>query len=467
LWDAWVKAEPTAQMTRGFGLRHAVALNVANMVGVGPFITIPLLLASMGGPQALLGWVVGALIVICDGQVWSELGAALPGSGGSYQFLKETYGRESWGRMMAFLFIWQFVLSGPLEIASGMIGFANYAGFIWPGMTPIVQRVLAASVGVAAVLFLSRRITSLGKLTVTLTAGTFLTMAVILLTGILHFDARRAFDFPPHAFGFNGGFFLGLGGASLISIYDYLGYYDICYLGDEVRDPGRVIPRAIIYSIAFCVVAYMGTYLVVIGVVPWKAAIESHFVVSELIERIHGRTASVVVTVMVLWTAFGSVFALMLGYSRVPYAAARDGYFFKPFARLHETKGFPYVSLYVLGGISVAASFFNLDQVVSALITTRILVQFIGQILALPLLRKRLAAKERPYKMPLYPIPAVVAFFGWMYIFLTSGWGYVIVGVATLIVGIGAFLAWSKVTRGWPFAVALGGDRVALEGKRP
>jgi amino acid transporter len=448
-----VKTESEGQMTRGFGLRHAVALNVANMVGVGPFITIPLLLASMGGPQALLGWVIGALIVICDGQVWSELGAALPGSGGSYHFLKETYGRESWGRLMAFLFIWQFVLSGPLEIASGMIGFAGYAAYVRPDMSPIVQKVMAAGVGVLAMLFLSRRITSLGKLTMTLTTGTFLTMAAVLISGGLHFDAGRAFDFPPQAFSMSGGFFLGLGGASLISIYDYLGYYDICYLGDEVREPGRVIPRSILYAISFCAVAYIGTYLVVIGVIPWKDAIQSHFVVSELIERIHGRGAAVVVTLMVLWTAFGSVFALMLGYSRVPYAAARDGYFFRPFAKLHPTKGFPYVSLYVLGAISIAASFFNLDQVVSALITTRILVQFVGQIFALPLLRKRLAAAERPYKMFLYPVPAVIAFFGWMYIFLTSGWGYVIVGLLTLLAGIGVFLLWSRATKGWPFEV--------------
>jgi APA family basic amino acid/polyamine antiporter len=446
-----VKAEQEGHLTRGFGLKHAIALNISNMVGVGPFLTIPLLLATMGGPQSVLGWFVGALLVACDGQVWSELGAALPGSGGSYRFLREAYGPARWGRLMAFLFIWQFVLSGPLEIASGLIGFAQYLSYLVPQITPLGQKLVAAAVGLLAVFAISRRITFLGKLTLTLWAGTFLTMAVILVTGAVHFDAHRAFDFPPHAFALQGGFFLGLGGATLISAYDYLGYYDICYIGDEVRDPGRVIPRSILYSIAFCAVAYIGIYLVVIGVVPWREAMKSHFVVSDFMERLHGPKAAAALTVAVLWTAFASVFALLLGYSRIPYAAALDGYFFKPFARLHPTKGFPNVSLYVLGGISIAAAFLRLDEVVSGLITTRILVQFVGQVFAIPLLRKRMPDSARPFKMWLYPLPAGFAFLGWMYIFLTAGWGYVACGLLTLVVGCGAFLIWSRLAKAWPF----------------
>jgi len=446
-----VDAENQGHLTRGFGLRHAIALNISNMVGVGPFLTIPLLLATMGGPQSVLGWFVGALLVASDGQVWSELGAALPGSGGSYRFLREAYGPEKWGRLMAFLFIWQFVLSGPLEVASGLIGFAQYASYLFPWLTPLAQKFVAAGVGLLAVWAISRRITFLSKITLTLWVGTFLTMAVILVTGAIHFSAARAFDFPPHAFAMQGGFFLGLGGATLISAYDYLGYYDICYIGDEVRDPGRVIPRSILYSIAFCAIAYIGIYLVVIGVVPWREAMQSHFVVSDFIQRLHGPKAAAALTVAVLWTAFASVFALLLGYSRIPYAAALDGYFFKPFARLHATKGFPHVSLYVLGAISIAAAFFKLDEVVSALITTRILVQFVGQVFAVPLLRKRLPDSARPFKMWLYPLPAGFAFLGWMYIFLTAGWAYVAAGVGTLLVGCGAFLLWSRLARVWPF----------------
>jgi amino acid transporter len=443
--------EPAARMTRSFGLVQATALNISNMVGVGPFLTIPLLMASMGGPQAMLGWVVGAVIVLADGEIWSELGAALPGSGGSYRFLREAYGPERWGRLVAFLFIWQFVLSGPLEIASGMIGFASYASYLFPGMTALGRKLLAASVGALAVLVLSRRIGSLARVTVTLWIGTLVTMSAILLAGVLHFDAHRAFDFPRGAFGFSRGFFVGLGSATLLAAYNYLGYYDICFIGDEVRNPARVIPRSILYSILFCAASYMAIHIVVIAVVPWREALRSDFLVSDFMQRLHGPVAARAITVMILWTAFGSVFALLLGYSRIPYAAATDGYFLRAFARVHPVKGFPYVSLYVLGAISMGAAFFDLDQVVSALITTRIVVQFIGQILAVPLLRKRLPDAARPYKMRLYPLPAIVAFIGWSYIFLTSGWGYAAIGVATLLAGIAAFLLWSRLAGGWPF----------------
>ena len=438
-------------LTRGFGLFSATALNMSNMVGVGPFITIPLLLSSMGGPQAMLGWITGALLVASDGLIWSELGAALPSSGGSYHFLREAYGRERWGRAMAFLFIWQFVLSGPLEIASGMVGFGNYASYLWPGMTRGVQQGIAVAVGVAAVILLSRRITFLAKATLTLWAGTVLTMVAILVCGLPHFSAHRAFDVQPGALAFNRGFFLGLGSATLIVVYNYLGYYDVCYIGDEVRNPARVVPRSILLSIAICCVAFLAINLVLVGVVPWRDALHSDFLVSDFMERLYGRGAAVVVTAMILWTAFGSVFALLLGYSRIPYAAARDGYFFRPFARLHPTKHYPQVSLLVLGGVSIAAAFLKLDQLISALITTRILVQFLGQVFAIPLLRRRLSDAARPYKMWLYPVPLVIAFVGWAFVFVTSGALYMTTGLLTLVVGMLVFLAWARWTTTWPF----------------
>jgi amino acid transporter len=438
-------------LTRGFGLLQATALNITNMVGVGPFITIPLLMATMNGPQAMLGWLTGALIVVADGMIWSELGAALPGSGGTYHFLREAYGRQTWGRLMAFLFIWQFVISGPLEIASGMIGFGNYTAYLWPGLTMRGQQFVAAGIGVVAVILLSRRINFLGKVTVTLWIGTLATMAAVLIVGFPHFNAKLAFDFPPGAFAFQRGFFLGLGGATLVAVYNYMGYYDVCYIGDEVRDPGRVIPRSILYSIAVCAVGYILIHLALIGVVPWREAMNSTFLVSDFMQRLYGRGAAIVITVMILWTAFGSVFALLLGYSRIPYAAANDGYFFRVFGKLHPTKNYPYVSLLVLGAVSIGAAFFKLDQVISALITTRILVQFLGQVFAIPLLRKKFPDSARPFKMWLYPLPAVIAFFGWAFVFTTSGWGYVGVGILTLAVGVVVFLIRAKLSETWPF----------------
>src|SRR6202167_402294 len=448
---AIMKTEQPAHLTRGFGLIHATALNMANMVGVGPFITIPLLMASMGGPQSMLGWLTGALIVISDGLIWSELGAALPGSGGSYHFLREAYGRQTWGRLMAFLFIWQFVLSGPLEIASGMIGFANYSSYLWPGLTPRGLQYVAVGVGVVALFLWCRQMTCLSKVTVTLWAGTLLAMVTIIVAGFSHFNAHLAFDIPQGAMAFNRGFVLGLGSATLIAVYNYLGYYDVCYIGDEVQNPSFVIPRSILYSLAICCVGYFALHLALIGVVPWREGINSNFIVSDFMERLYGRGAAIALTILILWSAFGSVFALLLGYSRIPYAAALDGYFFRPFAQLHPTKKYPRVSLLVLGGVSIAAAFFKLDQLISALITTRILVQFLGQLFAIPLLRRKLPDSARPYKMWWYPLPMVIAFFGWAYVFLTSGWRYIMIGLLTLLTGVLVFFIWAKWKNTWPF----------------
>jgi basic amino acid/polyamine antiporter, APA family len=448
----------TPELPRRFGLLQATALNMSNMIGIGPFITIPLLMSALGGPQSMLGWVVGVLIVIPDGMVWSELGAAMPGSGGSYVYLREGYGRERWGRLAAFLFIWQFILSGPLEIASGYIGFAKYSGYIWPGLgAGRGLFVVVVAVGLLNIALLYRTIGAIGKLTVTLWVGTLLTSAAVIVTGIMHFDAARAFDFPPGAFNFSVGFLLGLGAASRVGIYDYLGYYDVCYIGDEVKDPGRVIPRSIIISIIGVALIYFAINLSIVGVVPWREFVPAgekpgaDFIVSIFMERIYGSTVATVFTAMVLWTAFGSVFALLLGYSRIPYAAANDGYFFRVFGTLHPTKRFPYVSLLVIGLVSIVCSFLSLGLVIDALITTRILVQFMGQIGALALLRRQRPDMPRPYRMWLYPLPALVALFGWIFLFATTDPRVIMLGLGSLVLGVVAFLVWSWRKQTWPF----------------
>ena len=445
-------------LLRRFGLLQATALNMSNMLGIGPFITIPLLMTALGGPQAMLGWVIAILIVITDGMVWSELGAAMPGSGGSYIYLREAYGRETFGRLMAFLFIWQFILSGPLEIASGYIGFAKYMGYIWRGITPAQTIMVAIGVGVVNVLLLYRRITSIGKITVSLWIGTLLTTLAVIITGALHFDPHVAFDFPPHAFDFSIGFLFGLGAAARIGVYDYMGYYDICYIGDEVKEPGRVIPRSIFISVVAVALIYLAINLSLIGVVPWRDFVPadarpgSDFVVSIFMEKIYGVRVATLFTAMVLWTAFGSVFALLLGYSRIPYAAAQDGYFFKVFGRLHPTKNFPHISLLAIGLISIICSFISLGVVIDALITTRILIQFIGQIFAVTLLRKRAPDIKRPYRIWLYPVPNLIALVGWIFIFATTDLYIILFGLGMLILGGLFFLIWSWRTRRWPFA---------------
>jgi amino acid transporter len=447
----------TTPLTRRFGLVHATALNMINMIGIGPFITIPLLMTALGGPQAMLGWIVALVIVICDGMVWSELGAAMPGSGGSFGYLREAFGRETFGRLMAFLFVWQFILSGPLEIASGYIGFAQYLSYMSHGLSPRALFLVCAGVGLFNIALLYRRITSIARITVSLWIGTLLTTVAVIATGFLRFDSSVAFDFPPGAFNFSLGFLVGLGAASRIGVYDYLGYYDVCYIGDEVENPGRVIPRSILISTVAVAIIYLGINLAIIGVVPWREFVpadrhpESNFIVSIFMEKVYGSRIATVFTLMILWTAFGSVFALLLGYSRIPFAAARDGYFFKAFGRLHPSQGFPHVALLVLGIISIVACLFPLGTVIDALIATRIVVQFIGQVAGVMRLRRTRPDMPRPYRIWLYPLPTLIALVGWLFIFVTTDVRVIAFGVGILALGALCFLFWSRRVGQWPF----------------
>jgi amino acid transporter len=294
----------------------------------------------------------------------------------------------------------------------------------------------------------------------------------VIVTGVFNFDPALAFDVPPGAFSFSVGFLFGLGAASRVGIYDYLGYYSVAYIGDEVVDPGRVIPRSILISVVAVALIYIGINLSILGVVPWREFVpaarhpESDFIVSTFMERVYGSKVATLFTALVLWTAFGSVFALLLGYSRIPYAAAVDGTFFKAFAKLHPTKRFPHVSLLLIGVIAIAASVISLGMVIDALITTRILVQFIGQIAALTLLRRRAPEMPRPFRMWLYPIPNLIALFGWIFLFATSGVEVIAFGLGTLLLGVAAFFAWARWTRRWPFETA-GSGGGALPGTAP
>ena len=438
-------------LPRRFGLLQATALNMTNMIGVGPFITIPALMSAMHGPQAMLGWVVALVIAMADGLVWSELGAAFPGSGGTYIYFREGWGGK-FGRFMTFLFIWQFLLSGPLEIASGFIGFKQYVAYLWPGMSKPVGAGVVVGVGVLAVALLYRRITSIGWITVSLWAGTLVTVALVILAGATHFQSKVAFDFPDGAFQFSAGYLFGLGAASQIGIYDYLGYYDVCFIGEEVREPGRVIPRSIMISLLGVAAIYMAMNLSIIGVVPWREFVPPLGqelpdppppVVSMFMERLFGGPAATVFTALVLWTAFGSCFALMLGYSRIPYAAARDGNFFSVFGRLHPTKQFPHISLIFIGVLSMAFSFFKLADVIAGLLMMRILVQFIGQIGALMWLRRSAPELPRPFRMWFYPLPALVALLGWTFLLWTADVVPKLVAAGVLILGALSFFIWN------------------------
>jgi fructoselysine transporter len=440
-------------LVRGLGLKEAVALNMIDMIGIGPFVVSPLVIRAMGGPQALLAWTAGAVLALLDGFVWSELGAALPRAGGSYVFLREAYGPEKWGRLMSFLFVWQTLIQAPLVIASGAIGFSQYATYLHP-FTAYQQKAISGAVVVLLVVLLYRRITTIGKISVLLWIGVIGTMIWLIGGGITHFNPALAFSFPPGAFHLSHLFFTGLGAAMVSTTYTYWGYYNICHLGGELRQPEKNIPRGIFISIVGIAVLYLAMQTSILGVVPWQQAQNSPFLVSTFVETISGPFAARVATMLVLWIAFASVFAALLGYSRVPYAAALDGSFFSIFSRVHPQKKFPHVSLLFLGAVAFVSSLlFRLSTVIAAILATRLLVQFIGQAIGLILLHRRWPPERFPFKMWLYPLPAVLTMFGWAALFWATGtarkWGLLLIGL-----GILAFLLRAREVRQWPFAAA-------------
>ena len=299
-------------------------------------------------------------------------------------------------------------------------------------------------VGIAVIALLYRGIQSVGRLSVVLWIGMLITVGWIIVSGFIHFDPQRAFAFPPHAFTLTPAFMSGLGGATLIAMYNYLGYYGICFVGGEVRRPERVMPQSIVISVVVVGAIYTLMTVAIMAVVPWREAAQSKFVAARFMEVLYGPWAGRVVTVLILWSAIASVFALLLAYSRVPYAAALDGYFWKPFARLHPTGDFPYVSLLVIGALAIAGGMLSLDWVVSAILTARVLIQFIGQIAAVEVLRKSRPDVRRPFRIWLYPLPSVLALLGWLYVFATSGLPFVLGGLGLLVSGIGAFAIWRR-----------------------
>ncbi len=464
-------------LIRGIGLWGATALNMIDMIGVGPFITIPLIVAAMGGPQAILGWVLGAGLAMCDGLVWAELGATFPGAGGSYRYLREIYGKDGPGRFLGFLFIWQLSFSAPLSIASGCIGLSQYAVYLAPSLgvpffsqsfqaggftlaltlSPATFVAMAACLTAVALLY--RRIPIVERISKFLWIGVLATVGWILFAGLTHFNARQAFDFPPGAFDFSPGFFMGLGAGMLVATYDFWGYYNICFLGGEVRDPSRTIPRAILISIALVAAIYLTMNVGILGVMPWQeisgaAASDAHrYIISSFMEKLYGGGAGMAVTVLIIWTAFASVFSLLLGYSRVPYAAALEGDYFEKFGTVHPRHHFPTVSLVTLGLTATLFCTLRLADVIAALVVIRIIVQFLTQTAGLVFYRRRVPSAPRPFRMWLYPLPAVIAFAGFLYILLMRKGFLTEIRYAAILVTAGAGLyLWRARKYGlWPF----------------
>lgn len=438
--------ESDRKLVRAVDLRGAVAINAISMIGIGPLITIPLVLGALHGPLSLVGWLAGALLALCDGLVWAELGSLFPGSGGTYGYLRETFGRNGVGRLLAFLFAWQTVFVAPLNQATGYIGFANYAGYLFPALSshPWAIKGVAIAVGIVTLLALYRGIASISRIGVVLAIASVVTLGCVIVASYVHWSPHQAFALPAHD-SFWSGLRAGLGQALIIAMYDYLGYNQSSCVGGEVREPSRTIPRSILISILLVAGLYVTMQTGVLGAIPWQSLVPladgslpvlGQHVASTIVEHAFGVTAAVIVTVLVLVTAFASVYGNLLGYSRVPYAAASDGVFLAPFARVHGKHRFPDVSLVVMGLLALPFCLFSLDQVINALTTGIVLVQSIAQIAALGTLRAR--GVRAPYRMWLYPVPAIVALIGWLYVFLSAGPFAIAFGVLSL--GAGALV---------------------------
>ena len=438
-------------LKREIGLWRGVALNMIDMVGIGPFITIPLILTAMGGGRAMLAWILGALLAISDGLVTAELSAELPASGGSYVFLRESYGRDGWGRLLSFLFLFQILFSAPLSIASGSIGFSQYFLSLFPNLLHFSPgTAIAAAVCLGTVALLMRRIGNIGKFSILLWIGVMATVAVVIVAGLPHLKASSlAFWNAPRLDGKRG--FDGLGAALVFAIYDYLGYYNICYIGDEIKDPSRTIPRVIVVSILAIAVIYILMNACLISVLPMRAAMTSRSVVADYLATLLSPGWAKLVTVFILWTAFASIFSLVLGYSRILYAAARDGNFFKLFASLHPRGAYPYAALLALGAAGALFCFLPLSTVIKSIISIRALIPFIAQIAGSVLLRRRFPDGPRPFRMWLYPLPVILALGLWGYVLFSPEKG--LKWAAVLVMGAGAafFFARSYFARQWPF----------------
>ena len=457
-------------LERRIGLRSAVLFNMLEMIGVGPFITLPLVIAAAGFRLSVWAWVLGAAIAVADGLVWAELGAAFPRAGGSYAFLREIYGPERAGNWLSFLYVWQLSFSAPLSIASGCIGLASFLAWFWPGLEQAPTAALpalhyanfaAAGACLLVTALLYRNLSQVTRLAWVLFAGVMAAIAGVIVSGFSQAAAAGGWHMPV---GPALGVGLALGGlaqATLITTYDYWGYYNITFLGSEVKDPERTIPRAILLSVLFVAAFYVLMNMAALPAVRDAAGAAGSAtarlqLVAQIAQSAFGAWAGRLMAALIVWTAFASVFSLLLGYSRVPYAAARDGNYFRFLAAVHPKHGIPHRSLIALGLVASAFCFLTLTQVITLLVITRILLQFFLQHVGVILLRLQRPGLVRPFRMPLYPLPPLVAMGGFAYLLVYRVHALQGLGVAAGIAVSGtAIYLWRARRDGhWPFSRA-------------
>ncbi|MFD9791159.1 APC family permease [Streptomyces sp. NPDC059070] len=450
---------------RRIGLFQATAINMSQMCGIGPFVTIPLMVAAFGGPQAVIGFLAGAVLALADGLIWAELGAAMPGSGGSYVYLRQAFQYRS-GRLMPFLFVWTAMLFIPLIMSTGVVGFVQYLGYLAPDLGKTGGDLVGLGVIALVVLLLWRGIEHIARITAVMWVVMIASVTLVIVACATHFSADRAFTYPSGAFELTSNhFWLGFAAGLTIGIYDYLGYNTTAYMGAEIKDPGRTLPRSVVYSILGIMAIYLLLQIGTLGVLDWQRMtdpgdIASTSVASAVLEKTWGKGAADVVTVLILVTAFASVFTGLLGGSRVPYDAARDRVFFRPYARLHPRHRFPTLGLATMGVITAVGFLIgrhtDLATLIQLLTTVMVLVQALAQIVALTVLRRRRPELPRPYRMWLYPLPSLVALVGWLVIYgyadrNSPGRHPIEWSLAWLALGCVAFVVWARFEKVWPF----------------
>lgn len=430
--------ESQGTLHRELSLVQATSINMIDMVGIGPFITLSLIAGIMQGPMSIFAWLLGALLAYMDGFVWAELGAKYPEAGGSYVFLQKLFGRK-WGKLMAFLFIWQTIIQAPLVVASGSIGFSQYLSFLVP-LEAWQQKAVSGLLVIILVALLYRGIKSIGKISVLFGAITAGTILWLILSGIPHVSLSQAFDFKLSSQLLNVAFFAILGQASLKAVYSYLGYYNVCHLGSEIKNPEKNIPRSMFISITGIAILYLLMQTMVMGILPWQQVANSDFVVSDYFEKIYNHGVGQIATVLILCIAIASLFSVLLGYSRVPYAAAVNGDFFSVFGKLHPKHQFPHVSLLVLGSLAFVFSLlFKMKDVITAIIVMRILVQFVSQAVGVIIWHIQKPQDSRPFKMPFFPLPAIISIIIWLFIFFSSEWKFIGLALAIILSGVVMF----------------------------
>ncbi|MGH7331090.1 MAG: APC family permease, partial [Polyangiaceae bacterium] len=228
-------------------------------------------------------------------------------------------------------------------------------------------------------------------------------------------------------------------------LYDYLGYNTVTSVGEEIIAPARTVPRSILSAIAIVAALYLALQTGILGSIPWRELLDAKFVASTIVERAWGSELAGAVTVLILITAFASTFALLLAASRVPYAAARDGMFLAAFARLHPRDAYPYVSLVAIGMLALVCCFLPLDQIIAVIGVGIVVFGGIGAFASVLVLRRSDIAM--PYRMPLFPLPPLIALAAWIYVLATAGAFAVGFTIVSLAAGTVVFLATAKTQR--------------------